>query len=77
MPFANSRIDIKIDGFGIEIKNHPDQNEINRLVGQLISYKKFFKHIIVVIFNPRDLKAIKYLKEQIKDMGLAVTVMIK
>ncbi len=77
VPFANSRIDIKIDGFGIEIKNHPDQNEINRLVGQLISYKKFFRHIIVVIFNPRDLKALKYLKEQIKDMGLAVTIMIK
>lgn len=77
VPYANSRIDIKIDGFGIEIKNHPDQNEINRLIGQLISYKRFFKHIIVVIFNPKDFKAIKYLKEQIKELNLAVTIIEK
>lgn len=77
VPFANSRIDLKIDKFGIEIKNHPDQNEINRLVGQLLSYRKYFKHIIVVIFNPKDMKAIKYLKEQIKEFKLAVTVIVK
>ncbi len=77
VPFANSRIDIKIDGFGIEIKNHPDQNEINRLVGQLLSYRKYFKHIIVVIFNPKDMKSIKYLKEQIKEFSLAVSVIVK
>lgn len=75
--FANSRVDIKIDKFGIEIKNHPDQNEINRLIGQLISYRRFFKHIIVVIFNPKDYKAIKYLKEQIKELNLAVTIIEK
>jgi len=76
-PCANSRIDMKISSFGIEIKNHPDQNEVNRLIGQLRSYKLFFKHIIVVIFNPRDIKAIKFLKEQIKEMDLAVTVIEK
>lgn len=76
-PCANSRIDMKIGKFGIEIKNHPDQNEINRLIGQLRSYRPFFKHIIVVIFNGRDLKAIKFLKEQIKEMDLAVTVIEK
>jgi hypothetical protein len=74
---ANSRIDMKVDKFGIEIKNHPDQNEINRLIGQLRSYRPFFKHIIVVIFNPKDFKAIKFLKEQIKEMELAVTVIEK
>jgi rubrerythrin len=76
-PCANSRIDMKISKFGIEIKNHPDQNEVNRLIGQLRSYRPFFKHIIVVIFNGRDLKAIKFLKEQIKEMDLAVTVIEK
>ena len=77
VPYANSRIDIKIRGFGIEIKNHPDQNEINRLIGQLMSYRRFFKHTIVVIFNPKDFKAIKFLKEQIKELNLAATVIEK
>jgi hypothetical protein len=77
VPFANSRIDIKIGGFGIEVKNHPDQNEINRLVGQLLSYKRFFKHIIIVIFNPRDAKSIGYLKKTINEQNLAVTVITK
>lgn len=76
-PCANSRIDIKIDKFGIEIKNHPDQNEINRLIGQIRSYRPFFKHIVVVIFNPKDYKAIKFLKQQIKEMELAVSVIEK
>jgi hypothetical protein len=77
VPYANSRIDIKIGSFGIEIKNHPDQNEINRLLGQIISFKRFFKHIIVVIFNPRDLKPIDYLKSQISELNLPVTVIKK
>ena len=75
--YPNSRIDIKIGKFGIEIKNHPDQNEINRLVGQLASYRRFFKHVIVVIFNARDDRAITYLKKQIKEFGLAASVISK
>jgi hypothetical protein len=74
---ANSKIDLKIGKFGIEIKNHPDQNEINRLVGQLLSYRKFFSYIIVVIFNPTDFKAIKFLNEQIKEYNLNVNVIEK
>jgi hypothetical protein len=77
VPYANSRIDIKIGGFGIEIKNHPDQNEINRLVGQLISYKRFFKHVIIVIFNPRDDRSLNYLKKIIKEYELAASVISK
>lgn len=51
--------------------------EINRLLGQLISYRRFFKHIIIVIFNPRDVRAITYLKNQIKELGLAASVISK
>lgn len=77
VPYANSRIDIKIGKFGIEVKNHPDQNEINRLIGQLISFKRFFIHVIIVIFNPRDAQITSYLKKQLKELGLAATVIVK
>jgi len=46
-----SRIDAIIGNIGIEAKYRPDQNEINRLFGQIDIYIQFLNDIIVVFFD--------------------------
>ena len=48
---GGNRIDAVIGKIGIEAKYRPDQNEINRLYGQVDDYLRFMDHIIVVFFD--------------------------
>lgn len=51
---GRSRIDATIGKIGIEAKYRPDQNEINRLFGQVDSYLRYLDHIIVVFFDTKQ-----------------------
>ncbi len=46
-----TRIDAIIGNVGIEAKYRPDQNEINRLYGQIDTYLQFLGDIIVIFFD--------------------------
>ena len=46
-----ARVDARIGNIGIEAKYRPDQNEINRLYGQIDTYLQFMDSIIVVFFD--------------------------
>jgi hypothetical protein len=45
---GSNRIDAVIDNIGIEAKYRPNQNEINRLYGQVDDYLRYLSHIVVV-----------------------------
>jgi len=46
-----ARVDAKVGNIGIEAKYRPDQNEINRLYGQIDTYLQFLDSVIVVFFD--------------------------
>lgn len=48
---GGNRIDAVIDDIGIEAKHRPNQNEINRLYGQVDDYLRYLNHIVVVFFD--------------------------
>jgi hypothetical protein len=48
---SGNRIDAVIDKIGIEAKYRPNQNDINRLYGQVDDYLRYLEHIIVVFFD--------------------------
>ncbi len=48
---GSNRIDAVIDDIGIEAKHRPNQNEINRLYGQVDDYLRHLSHVIVVFFD--------------------------
>lgn len=74
-PYGDTRIDLKIGRIGIEIKKNPDIGEMKRLFTQIYDFSKFFKHIIVVIYDARDRKSISDLKRKIKELNLQATVL--
>jgi len=48
---GSSKVDAVIGNIGIEAKYRPDQNEINRLYGQVDDYLRGLEHIIVVFYD--------------------------
>jgi len=48
---GGNRIDAVIKKIGIEAKYRPNQNEINRLYGQVDDYLRYLEHIIVVFLD--------------------------
>jgi hypothetical protein len=49
--FESTKIDAVIGKIGIEAKYAPDQNEINRLYGQIDDYLRYLEHILVVFYG--------------------------
>lgn len=49
--FEGTRIDAAIGKSGIEAKYQADQNEINRLHGQIDNYLRYLEHIIEVFYE--------------------------
>jgi len=48
---GGNRIDAVIGKIGIEAKHRPNQNEINRLYGQVDDYLRYLDHVVVVFFD--------------------------
>lgn len=48
---GKSKVDAVIGKVGIEAKYRPDQNEINRLFGQVDDYIQYLDHLVVVFFD--------------------------
>jgi len=63
-----TRIDAIIGKIGIEAKYRPDQNEINRLYGQIDTYLQFLNEIIVVFFDT-DSSTVNDFKKKLKRGG--------
>ncbi len=69
------RIDALIEHIGIEAKYRPDQNEINRLYGQIDTYLQFLESIIVVFFDTSS-DAVNNFKKKLKRGGYSTQVEI-
>lgn len=70
-----TRIDALIGKIGIEAKYRPDQNEINRLYGQIDTYLQFLNEIIVVFFDT-DSSTVNDFKKKLKRGGYTEKVSI-
>jgi len=68
-----SRIDAVVGKIGIEAKYRPDQNEINRLYGQIDTYLQFLNNIIVVFFDTSS-GIVNDFKKKLKRGGYAKQV---
>ena len=60
---------------GIEAKYRPDQNEINRLYGQIDDYLQFLDNIIVVFFDS-DSSRVNVFEKKLKRGGYLKQVFI-
>ena len=65
---GGNRIDAVIGKIGIEAKYRPDQNEINRLYGQVDDYLRYLDHIIVVFYDTNQ-SMINNFRRKIKTGG--------
>jgi len=73
--FESTRIDAVINKIGIEAKYRPDQNEINRLYGQIDDYLRYLDHIVVV-FIDTDQPTVNNFRRKITTGGYQVRVTI-
>ena len=65
---GGNRIDAVVGKIGIEAKYRPDQNEINRLYGQVDDYLRYLDHIIVVFYDTNQ-SMINNFRRKIKTGG--------
>jgi len=70
-----NRIDAIIGNIGIEAKYRPDQNEINRLYGQIDTYLQFLEDIIVIFFDS-DSSTVNDFKKKLKRGGYSEKVSV-
>jgi len=68
-----ARVDAVVGKIGIEAKYRPDQNEINRLYGQIDTYLQFLNNIIVVFFDTSS-GIVNDFKKKLKRGGYAKQV---
>lgn len=75
--FENIRIDIVLHkDYGIELKYNPDQNELNRLMGQAMTYRRYLDHLFIVIFSPQA-NTIQQLKKALNGIEFPHTIIAK
>lgn len=70
-----TRIDARVGKVGIEAKYRPDQNEINRLYGQIDTYLQLLNDIVVVFFDT-DSSTVNDFKNKLKRGGYTEKVKV-
>jgi len=70
-----TRIDARVGKVGIEAKYRPDQNEINRLYGQIDTYLQLLNDIVVVFFDT-DSGTVNDFKKKLKRGGYTEKVKV-
>ena len=68
--------DIAVETFvGIELKKDLNsKSKVNRLIGQVNDYKKYYKDVIIVLVGKTNNEALTYLKEQLRDIKSSMSI---